>query len=306
MLDGSIACDLIKIGVLKKTSNEIPKKVLLRANGTSVYMTQDVGVATQRWQNYNQPYRLFYVVASEQDRHFQTLFKLMESLIPESKGHWFHLSYGMVLLPTGRMKSREGTVVDADDLLREITEMAAKITKEKAPELSDNEINFRAKKIALAAIKFYILAFNPPTSLTFNPEKSLQFTGKSGPYLLYQYARTRSIFRKAGEDINKFEYDINCLSTLGTGEEGELIRALYLFPRDVQYGADSRDPSKICDSIYSISQSFNAWYRLKEKHHVVNCTDPVLKLARLQLVLASGNAIRRGLQLLGIETLEQM
>jgi len=267
-------------------------------------MTQDVGVATKRWQNFNQPYRLFYVVASEQDRHFQTLFKLMESLIPESKGHWFHLSYGMVLLPTGRMKSREGNVVDADDLLSEITEMAAIITKEKAPELSDKEINFRAKKIALAAIKFYILAFNPPTTLTFNPEKSLQFTGKSGPYLLYQYARTRSIFRKAGEI--KCEFDINCLSTLGTVEERELMRALYLFPRDVQYGVDSRDPSKVCDSIYSISQYFNAWYRLKDKHHVVNCTDPVLKRARLQLVIASGNAIQRGLRLLGIETLEQM
>jgi len=212
----------------------------------------------------------------------------------------------MVLLPTGRMKSREGTVVDADDLLNELTKLAADITKEKAQDLSDKEVQFRARKIALAAIKFYILAFNPPTSVTFNPETSLQFSGKSGPYLLYQYARTRSIFRKAREDLTNFKFDIDCLSTLGTTEERKLIRSLYLFPRDVQYGCETRDPSKVCDSIYNISQDFNAWYRLKEKHHVVNCTDPVLKHARLQLVLAAGNAIKRGLQLLGIETLEQM
>jgi len=269
-------------------------------------MTQDVGTAAKRLETYNMPSRIIYVVASEQDRHFQTLFKLLESLYPDSKGRWYHLSYGMVLLPTGRMKSREGTVVDADDLVSGLSSMAAKITKEKSPELSDSEVEHRARKIALAAIKFYILAFNPPTTVTFSPENSLQFTGKSGPYLLYQYARTRSIFRKAGTDINQFKYDGECLSTLGTTEERELLRALYLFPRDVHYAVESRDPSKVCDCIYNISQYFNAWYRLKQKHHVVGCKDPVLKQARLQLVMASGNAIQRGLQLLGIETLEQM
>jgi len=303
--DGCIACDLLKIGILKPGSNEATtKKVLLRANVTSIYMTQDVGVATKRWEKYKSPQRMIYVVASEQDRHFQILYKLLESLIPESKGHWYHLSYGMVNLPTGRMKSREGTVVDADDLLEELTQMATKITKEKSPELSEEEINFRGKKIALAALKFYILSFNPPTTITFNPENSLQFSGKSGPYLLYQYARTRSIFRKAGEDITKFQFDLLCLMKLGTTEERELLRAMYLFPLDVKFAVESRDPSKVCDSIYSISQYFNTWYRITDK--VVRCTDPLLKRARLQLVLAVGSAIQKGLQLLGIETLEVM
>jgi len=296
----------VKMGVLKKGSGEEPKKVLLRANGTTVYMTQDVGTAINRLQKYKNPSKLIYVVASEQDRNFQILFKLLEKLHPESEGHWFHLSYGMVLLPTGRMKSREGTVVDADDLAEGLSKMAREITKEKWPELSDEEVLFRADKIGMAALKFYILSFGPMTSITFDPSTSLQFKGKAGPYLLYQYARTRSIFKKAGENIDDIKFDTNCLAKLGTGEEQELLRALYQFPKDVQFACETRDPSKVCDSIYDISQYFNAWYRMKEKHQVVNCTDPVLKKARLLLVLASGNSIKRGLNLLGIETLEQM
>jgi len=304
--DGCIVCDLFDIGVLKKGSGEEPKKVLLRSNGTSVYMTQDVGTAAKRLEKYNNPSKLIYVVASEQDRHFQILYKLLEKIFPKSKDHWFHLSYGMVMLPTGRMKSREGTVVDADDLASNLSELAFDITKEKWPELSGEEVKFRAENICMAAIKFYILSFGPQTTISFDPTKSLQFKGKAGPYLLYQYARTRSIFKKAGEEIKNVKFDTDCLTKLGTAEERELLSSLYQFPKDVQFACDNLDPSKVCDSIYNISQYFNTWYRMKEKHQVVNCSDPELKRARLLLVLASGNSIKKGLNLLGIDTLEQM
>jgi len=307
--DGAYAVDLVDIGVLKKGSGEERKKVILRSNGTSVYMTQDIGTALTRMKKYGNEKdlpQMIYVVASEQDRHFQILFKILEQLEPRSKGKYFHRSYGMVLLPTGRMKSREGTVVDADDLAVQLGNLAFEVTMQKWPELSEEEGRFRAEKIGMAALKFYILSFGPETSITFDPTKSLQFSGKSGPYLLYQYARTRSIFKKAGVDISTIKYTTDFFSHLNTEEESDLLRTLYQFPKDVQFACETRDPSKVCDSIYAISQSFNNWYRLKDKHQVVNCTDPDLKTARLLLVLASGNAIKRGLNLLGIETLEQM
>eukprot|EP01123_Difflugia_compressa_P014678 TRINITY_DN7904_c0_g1_i1.p1 TRINITY_DN7904_c0_g1~~TRINITY_DN7904_c0_g1_i1.p1 ORF type:complete len:511 (+),score=94.02 TRINITY_DN7904_c0_g1_i1:83-1534(+) len=303
--NGCIVCDLMEIGVLKKGSGEETKKVLLRSNGTSVYMTQDVGTAARRLKLHN-PSKLIYVVGCEQDRHFQILFKLLEKLFPESKGHWYHLSYGMVTLPTGRMKSREGTVVDADNLADELQNMAIDVTREKWPDLTEEEYRYRAEVIGMAALKFFILSFGPLTEVLFDPKESLAFSGKSGPYLLYQYARTRSIFKKAGENVNNFPFDMSCLSTLGTSQEQDLLVSLFQLPRDVQFACDTLDPSKVVDSIYAICQYFNAWYRLKDKHQVVNCTDPTLKKARLLLVMAVANAIKTGLNLLGIETLEQM
>jgi len=204
------------------------------------------------------------------------------------------------------MKSREGNVVDADDLAEELTEMARVLTKEKWPNITDEEVKIRAEKIAMAAIKFFILSIGPATTITFDPALSLQFTGKAGPYMLYQYARTRSLFRKANVNIEDFKFDTSCLVKLGTAEEQSLLRAIYQFPKDVQFACETKDPSKVCDSIYVISQQLNMFYRLKQKHQIVKCEDPVLKKARLLLVLASGKAIQKGLNLLGIETLEQM
>eukprot|EP01125_Pyxidicula_operculata_P011641 TRINITY_DN3814_c0_g1_i1.p1 TRINITY_DN3814_c0_g1~~TRINITY_DN3814_c0_g1_i1.p1 ORF type:complete len:670 (-),score=190.64 TRINITY_DN3814_c0_g1_i1:50-2059(-) len=303
---GSIACDLVKIGVLKKGSGEkADKKVLLRANGTSVYMTQDLGTAASRLEKYK-PKKMIYVVASEQDRHFAILFKLIESLYPESKGNLYHLSYGMVNLPTGRMKSREGTVVDADDLVDGLSEMARVVTKEKWPQLTEEQVKFRADKIAMAAIKYYILSFGPATTVTFDPASSLQFKGKAGPYILYQYARTRSILTKCNLTLDQVGFKPECLVKLGTEEEQTLLKVLYTFNKEVQFAVDTHDPSKVCDVIYEIAKEFNTWYKLKEKHQVVNCEDPDLKDARLMLAVAVGSALKRGLDLLGIEPLEQM
>lgn len=191
--DGAIMVDLATLGLGDQ------KKVLLRANGTSVYMTQDIGTAAQRLKTYNSN-KFIYVVADEQNRHFQILFGLMEKLYPQSKGMWQHLSYGLVMLPTGRMKSREGTAVDADDLADTLVKMTEKIIREKSKnaEITPEEISHRAEKIAMAAIKYYILSMSPSTTITFNPDESLQFKGKSGTYMLYQYVRTRSIIKKSG------------------------------------------------------------------------------------------------------------
>jgi len=283
------------------------------------------------------------VISSGESFLFQFFCQISYLLILIQLDAWFHLGYGLVLLPTGRMKSREGTVVDADDLIEELAKMAEKTTKEKWAEkahkeklaqLSDEEIKIRGEKVAMAAIKFYILSFGPATVITFDPSASLSFTGKSGPYLLYQYARTRSILRKAKhpshtdttsttalpsttdqhvgggiyswtkpEDI---QFDTECLKKLGTDEEHAVVSALFLIPREIDFAAKKLDPSKICDLVYNICQMFNSFYKLKDKHQVLNCTDPVLKHARLLIVLAVGNAIKMCLKLLGIEVLEQM
>jgi len=313
--NGAIGVDLVNIGLLKKNAPENErKKVLLRANGTSVYMTQDIGTAARRLVKYNAK-KTIYVVADEQNRHFQILFKLMEKLYPESKDAWFHLGYGLVLLPTGRMKSREGTVVDADDLIEELAKKASEIVKEKwaekckkekLPELSANEITLRAEKVAMSAIKFYILAFGPLTTITFDPEASLQFNGKAGPYMLYQYARTRSILRKAKTKPEDIKFDTECLKKLGTDEEHGVVSSLFQIPREFDFAAKKLDPAKICDLVYNICQSFNMFFKLKDKHQIVNCMDPELKHARLLIVLAVGNAIKTCLTMLGIDVLEQM
>jgi len=258
---------------------------------------------------------MIYVVADEQNRHFQILFKLMEKLYPESKDAWFHLGYGLVLLPSGRMKSREGTVVDADDLIAELAKLAKGITKQKWDEksakegttaLTEADIENRAEKVAIAALKFYILAFGPGTTVTFDPEESLQFKGKAGPYMLYQYARTRSILRKANLKPEEVKFDAGALGKLSTAEEHAVVASLFLIPREIDFAAKKLDSSKVCDLVYNISQTFNLFYKLKDKHQILNCTDPELKQARLLIVLAVGNAIKTCLNLLGISVLEQM
>jgi len=287
----------------------------LRANGTAVYMTQDVGVAHRRYEKFN-PKKVIYVVADEQNRHFQILFKLMENLLPESKGCWYHLGYGLVLLPTGRMKSREGNVIDADDLIRNIHDLAIDITrekwlkkieKEKLPPVSEEVIKERAEKVALAAIKFYILSMGPQTTITFDATESLKFKGKAGPYMLYQYARAKSILRKAQFNSDKLSFtDLHCLSKLSTDEEHAVLLSLFHVPTEIAFAAAHLDPSKLCDLAFNISQVFNYFYKQKDKHQILNCVDVELKKARLLLVLAVCNVIKLTLGMLGIDVLEVM
>jgi len=155
-------------------------------------------------------------------------------------------------------------------------------------------------------IKFFILSFGPATTVLFDPAASLQFKGKSGPYLLYQYARTRSILKKAGLVPEDLKFNYACLSTLGTTEEIDVLRKLYMFPKDLQNAAKNLDPSKVTEAAYELTRSFNLFYKLKDKHQVVNCEDKLLREARLLLVLAVGTCVRQALELCGIEVLEHM
>jgi arginyl-tRNA synthetase len=298
--NGAIACDLEKLGLKGEG-----KKVLLRANGTSVYMTQDLGTAIQRKELY-QPDKLVYVVASEQDRHFVVLFKILETIDSTFKDRCRHLSYGMVHLPTGRMKSREGTVVDADDLVRELEEELLKKTKEKWPELDEAELKLRSHRLAISALKYFILRFTPKSNVIFDKDKSIEFTGNTGPYLMYSYARTRSLQRKAGVTDEQLGFDLEPLKLLQTEEERQVVLSLYLFLGDVLTSADYYDSSKVADATFHIAKKFNELFQDKEKHPIVNCEQQDLKIARLLLTRAVGSAIKLGLHLLGIETLESM
>merc|ERR1712216_916198 len=183
---GAIAIDYAKLPALKLEG----EKVLLRNNGTSVYMTQDLGTAFMRCEKFGAE-NMGYVVASEQREYFKLLFELLALLRPETKGMLVHLSYGMVNLTTGRMKSREGTVVDADNLMDDMRDLAAETTRGKWPELSEEEVAQRAEKIGLAALKFFILSSPPGNTMVYDPQASIKFDGKTGPYALYTYARTR-------------------------------------------------------------------------------------------------------------------
>lgn len=300
-IDGAISCDLVKIGVLKPNTKNNKYKPLLRKDNTTMYMTQDIGTIINRYEKYNFD-KLIYVVADEQNLHFQTLFKLTEYLKPETKDKFYHLSYGMVNLPDGKMKSRTGTVVDADDLLLKLKTLAFEITKDKWNELSDEECYYRSNIIALAAIKYYILSIGPTTTITFDPKASLDFNGKTGPYILYNYARTQSILKKSNMVI---QYDIDVLIKLNTNEEMDLLKNIYWLDHNIDYAANSYDPSKITDSLYNIAKSFSQFHN-SPNNHVLNCDNDDLKYARLMLVNVAGMAIKKGATLLGIELLDKM
>lgn len=300
-VNDAISCDLVKIGVLKPNTGEQIIKSLIRSNGSTMYITQDVGTIFNRYKKYEFD-KLIYVVANEQDRHFEILFKLTSYLDDRTEGKFYHLSYGMVNLPDGKMKSRTGTTVDADTLFVKLSIMAYNITKGKWPTLTVEELSYRSNKIALAAIKFYILSYGPASTVTFDQKKSLDFNGKSGPYILYQYARTQTILEN---NNNVPVYDDTVLKTLGTEEEVDLMKKIYWLDVGIEYAAKNYDPSKVLDSVYDIAKSFSQFYNSKD-NHVLHCPDPILKEARLLLVLATGKAIKCGMDLCGIELLDKM
>merc|ERR1712222_246597 len=248
-----------------------------------------------------------YVVASEQREHFRILFELLSLLQPKMHGAFHHLSYAMVNLTTGRMKSREGTVVDADNLMDDMRDLAAEATRSKWPELAEDEVAQRAEKIGLAALKFFILSSPPENTILYDPEASIRFEGKTGPYALYSYARTRSILRKcmtSAEVVVSTAGDLSCLTALGTAEEKALVRCLFSFNSSMHAAAAALDPAKICNSVFALAQAFNTLYKEKGKNPIKDCQDEATKQARLLLAEAVGTSIRSGLALLGIDTLE--
>lgn len=300
--DNATAFDLTKIGL---TGN----KIVLRSNGTSVYITQDIGTAIERYKDYHYD-KMIYVVADEQNHHFRVLFGILGELRPDLAGRFEHLSYGMVTLPNGRMKSREGTVVDTDDLIEEMARLVREVMDNKSDrehyaEADEAEFERRSQVIALAALKYFLLNITPTSWMEFNPEKSLDLQGRTGAYCLMNYARTRSILRKAGY-VHANHVDDDVLAALKTPEEKKVLMTLMQCPDIVKWAADSSDPAKIAEYLFNLCKSFAFIFTDKVGHPILTCSDPALKAARLALVDALGSVLKMGLNLLGIETLEEM
>ena len=289
--DGSVQVDLSPIG--------LDKKVLLRRDGTTLYMTQDIGTAVKRHEDW--PFdSLIYVVASEQNYHFRVLFYVLSLLGYKWAEELHHLSYGMVNLPEGKMKSREGTVVDADDLLDELTELAKGEIEAKGREEAVGDVADTARKIALGALNYYLLQVQPQHDMVFDPKKSIAFNGNTGPYLQYTCARISSILRKAeGEE---YENAFNG-SLLTNEDEKALLKAIESFPETVRTAALSYDPSIIAAYLYENAKTFSHYYH---DNQILKAETKELSLARLCLINALRTVMKNGFALIGVPYLESM
>ncbi|MCT6722338.1 arginine--tRNA ligase [Riemerella anatipestifer] len=289
--DGSVWCDLSDEG--------LDQKLLLRSDGTSVYMTQDLGTAVERFKQ-NDIQKLIYTVGNEQDYHFQVLFKILKKLGYDWAEHLYHLSYGMVELPHGKMKSREGTVVDADDLMQEMYLTA----KEKAQELGklehlpeeDKERSYEI--VGQGALKYYMLKVDPKKKMLFNPEESIDFNGNTGPFIQYTYARIQSLLEKAGYEPQDLADDIEI-----NAYEKELITHLGNFKTVVSKAAETLSPAQLANYIYDLVKSYNSFY---QNNPILNQEDAAVKNLRLKLSALTAKTIKRGLELLGIGVVNRM
>ena len=272
---------------------------VLRADGTSVYLTQDIGTAVVKAEDYDLN-RSIYVVACEQNHHFKVLFEILKQLDYSWATMCYHLSYEMVELPDGRMKSREGTVVDADTLLDEMTLLAEKELAERdgTASLDGGEQKRRARIIALSAIKFYLLRYKPQKKVKFDPERSGSLTGDTGPYCLYSYARARSILKNQAKFVGVIDLDV-----LGNPEERNVATRLLFLAASIEKSAEEYDTSLLAQEVLELAKSFNRFYA---KCPVLREPNAKLKSARLVLVDTVGQALAKSLGLLGIEVLEEM
>lgn len=285
-------------------------KVLLRKDETSVYITQDMYLANLRYQDFKFD-KMIYVVASEQRLHFQQLFKILELLEKKYAKNMYHLSYGLVHLPSGRMKSREGTVIDADDIMDEVSALAEKEVLLRHKDISSQEAKERAESISLAAIKFFMLQTDAVKDLIFNPEKSLSFEGETGPYLQYTHARACSILEKANDltftDSLAFTNNLAITKHINFGafnlpEEIAVVRHLYKFPEVVEKAAQTQKPHLIAQYLIALAQSFNEFYH---QCPVISEQKNLMK-SRLLLVDCVRQVLDNGLNLLGITALKKM
>ncbi len=292
--DNSIWIDLSEI--------KLDKKVLLRGDGTALYMTQDLGTAIERHNDW--PFdQLIYVVGSEQQYHFRVLFYILEKLGYKWAEQLKHLSYGMVNLPEGKMKSREGTVVDADDLVKQLTEMAREeiISKERADEVDDLDETSRA--IALGALNYYLLQVSPTKDMIFNPAESLSFNGNTGPYLQYMGARISSMIRKFDKVRAEFDGIEADASQLKIEEETELIKLLASWPETVVQASADYNPSLITGYLYELAKTFSKFYH---DNPVLNNDSKVITVTRMKLSAAVLQVLKNGFRLIGIPFLEKM
>ena len=287
--DGAIIAPLEKYG--------LPKKVLIKSDGTSVYVTQDIYLAKLKDEEYDID-RSVYVVASEQENHFRQLFKILELLEFKFAKKCYHLSYGLVNLSSGRMKSREGTVVDADDVLNEVVESAKKEVEKRYPGLNKKEVEKRADKIGLAALKFFMFRFDNSTSFVYETDRSLSFDGETGPYCQYSYARICSILKKSKKRLNgKFNPNV-----LNSESEEKIIMLLNRFEEVIANSGENYKPNLIARYILDLCQGFNEFYHSSP---ILKSDDEVM-MARLNLILAISYVIKISLNLLDIEVLESM
>lgn len=285
------------------TNDGMDRKILLRSDGTTVYMTQDIGTAFQRFEE-NNPDKLIYVVGNEQNYHFKVLKKVLEKLDRDYAPRIEHLSYGMVELPDGKMKSREGTVVDADELIAEMVETARAISDEsgKTDNLSKEEQDKIIRMIALGALKYYMLKVDPKKQMTFNPKESIDFAGNTGPFIQYTHARICSILRKAEQMkvkiSSKAESDTKLLN-----KETDLISLVVDFEKVIQESAKKLDPGVIANYIYTLVKDYNTYYH---EHSILKESQPKVLQFRLLLSKNVASTIKQGMNLLGIEVPEIM
>jgi|TARA_Y100001001_G_scaffold95774_1_gene93630 arginyl-tRNA synthetase len=291
--DGSVWCDL--------TEDGLDEKLVLRSDGTAVYMTQDIGTAIQRVKDHPDVGGMIYTVGNEQDYHFKVLFLILKKLGYDWAEHLFHLSYGMVDLPSGKMKSREGTVVDADDLVEEMATTAGNIAQElgKLDGYSEAEKQELYKIIGLGALKYYILKVDPKKRILFNPEESVDFQGNTGPFIQYTYARIQSILRKAADTGVAEDYAYEALQS----KEKELIKQLALYPETVQLAAENHSPALIANYTYDLVKEFNSFY---QQVSILGADTDAEKSFRVALSKKVGEVIEAAFGLLGIQVPERM
>ncbi|WP_417291632.1 arginine--tRNA ligase [Corallibacter sp.] len=290
--DGSVWCDL--------TEDGLDEKIVLRSDGTAVYMTQDIGTAIQRIKDYPDVGGMVYTVGNEQDYHFKVLFLILKKLGFDWAKNLFHLSYGMVDLPSGKMKSREGTVVDADDLIVEMSNTAEEISEElgKLDGYTEQEKQDIYKTIGLGALKYFILKVDPKKRILFDPKDSVDFQGNTGPFIQYTYARIQAILRKASFDTSVSITDIKLHE-----KEKELIKQLELFPDIIQQAASNYSPALIANYTYDLVKEFNSFY---QNVSILGADIETEKIFRVQLSQSVANTIRNAFSLLGIQVPERM
>ena len=293
--DGSVWADLAQ--------NGLDEKLLLRADGTSVYMTQDIGTAKLRFEDYPIN-KMVYVVGNEQEYHFKVLSILLDRLgFPFGK-ELVHFSYGMVELPNGKMKSREGTVVDADDLMAQMIADAKEISKDKVntlPDITEEEASEIARMVGLGALKYFILKVDPRKNMLFNPEESIDFNGNTGPFIQYTYARIQSVLRKAGDEVRGERLEVK-----GEGlspKELALIQRLVDYPAAVRQAGDEFSPAVIASYAYALACDFNSFYH---DHSILNEEDADKRALRLVLAQTVAKVIKKAMALLGIEVPNRM
>ena len=290
--DGSVWIDL--------TDEGLDRKIVLRSDGTAVYMTQDIGTAIQRVKDMPDVGGMVYTVGNEQDYHFKVLFLILKKLGFDWASSLYHLSYGMVDLPSGKMKSREGTVVDADDLMQDMADTAKQISEDlgKLNSYSDEEKAKLYKTIGLGALKYYILKVDPKKRILFNPEESVDFAGNTGPFIQYTYARIQSIIRKA-------DFDFSAKSQIEEmhEKEKELVKQIELFPEIIQNAAQNHSPALIANYTYDLVKEYNSFY---QSVHILGEVDLTKKIFRVQLSQKVAEVIKSAFTLLGIEVPERM